>query len=40
MTMTESDMIKRKLKIIQLILDCNDESILLQCEMILKEVTE
>ncbi len=38
--MIESEMIKRKLEIIQLILDCNDESILLQCEVILKEATE
>ena len=38
--MTESEMIKRKLEIIRLILDCNDENILLQCERILKESTE
>lgn len=38
--MTESEMIKIKLEIIQLILDCNDENILLQCERILKEATE
>lgn len=35
--MTESEMIKRKLEIIKLILDCNDENILLQCERILKD---
>jgi hypothetical protein len=38
--MTETEMMKRKLEIIRLILDCNDESVLLQCEMILKEATE
>tara|TARA_B110000240_G_scaffold197252_1_gene251869 strand:- start:212 stop:328 length:117 start_codon:yes stop_codon:yes gene_type:complete len=38
--MTETEMMKRKLEIIRLILDFNDESVLLQCEMILKEATE
>ena len=38
--MTESEIVKRKLEIIRLILDCNDENILLQCERILKEETE
>jgi hypothetical protein len=35
--MAELEMMKRKLKIIQFILDCNDESILLECERILNE---
>ena len=38
--MTESEMNKKKLEIIQLILDYNDEAILLKCERILKEETE
>lgn len=38
--MSESEMAKIKLEIIQLILDCNDEAILLECERILKEATE
>ena len=36
--MMESEIVKKKLEIIRLILDCNDENILLQCERILKEV--
>ena len=38
--MTASEMSTIKLEIIQLILDCNDENILLECERILKEATE
>jgi len=35
--MTEAEMNKIKLEIIQFILDCDDEKILLECERILKE---
>ena len=35
--MTESEIIKFKLEIIQLILDCNDETVLSKCEKVLKE---
>ncbi len=36
--MSELEMAKRKLEIIQFILDCNDEAVLLECELILKEL--
>lgn len=35
--MTESEIIKKKLEIIQFILDCNDEKVLIVCQSILKE---
>ncbi len=35
--MTEAEVNAKKLEIIQFILDCNDEKILLECERILKE---
>lgn len=38
--MTESEMIKKKLEIIQFILDCQDENILLEFEEVLKEATK
>jgi hypothetical protein len=38
--MTEAEMVRRKLEIIQFILDCNDETILSKLENILKESTE
>lgn len=38
--MTNSEMIKRKLEIIQRILDCANVNMLLECEKNLKEATE
>lgn len=38
--MSELEIAKRKLEIIQFILDCNDEAVLLECERILKEAAE
>lgn len=35
--MTTSEMIKEKLEIIQFILDCNDDEVLLECERILRD---
>lgn len=38
--MTEAEMSAKKLEIIQFILDCNEEKVLLECERILKEARE
>ena len=35
--MAETDIIKLKLEIIQLIINCNDENVLLQCKQVLEE---